>query len=500
MYREGSRTVLAGDMPITTTLQYSAKELPTDVGTFIVLGRKSALTHESVRSRVPIDDESWAAILERLGAGGDWGASTTTWVGRTKIVVGVLPSRHSRHNTPARSWAVPGLIKTARGGRDASILFAVEDPAHAFPLALAAARAFPEYDRKSGRSKGQTVSIVALDVTAGVLVEDSRIQPGLSGVRLCGRLVDAPASELDCAAFIAEARTVAEKTGSSIRVIEGEAVREAGLGGIWGVGKAAEVLPALVVLEHAPEGAKTKVAWVGKGIVYDTGGLSLKGKDHMPGMKGDMGGAGAVLGAFEAAATLDVGLHVFAVLCLAENSVGPKSTRPDDVLPMHSGKTVEVNNTDAEGRLALADGVSWIGDNEDPDVIIDLATLTGAALMTTGKVHAGIYTNDEELEELAVQAGRASGDVVYPFLYAPELMKKEYKSSVADMKNSVKDRMNAQASCAGLFVESHLSKRKDDTDVRWLHIDLAGPAWDAQNRGTGFGVGLLLQLSEALGG
>ena len=144
--------------------------------------------------------------------------------------------------------------------------------------------------------------------------------------------------------------------------------------------------------------------------------------------------------------------------------------------------------------------MSWIGAEEDPDVIVDLATLTGAALITTGKVHAGVYSNDEDLEAMAVAAGKASGDVVYPFLYAPELMRKEYKSSVADMKNSVKDRMNAQAACAGLFVEAHLHKRADDSWPRWLHVDIAGPAWNSHNRGTGFGVGLLLQLSETLAG
>ncbi|HJN78163.1 MAG TPA: leucyl aminopeptidase family protein [Myxococcota bacterium] len=487
-------------MPITTALAFEAKEPPTQVGTFIVLGKVSALADEAVRSRVPIDDEAWAAMLERLGEGGDWGASTTTWVGKTKIVLAVLPSKSSRHNTPARSWAVPNLTKTARGSRDASILFAVDDQSHAFPLAVAAARAFPQYDRRSGKDKDQTVTMAALDVSTGHLVEDRRIQPAIEGVRLAGRLVDAPASELSTRTFVEEAQAVAERTGAAIRVIEGEALREAGLGGLWGVGKAAEDLPALVVLEHEPPGAAMKVAWVGKGIVYDTGGLSMKGKDHMPGMKGDMGGAAAVLGAFEAAVSLELGLHIFAVLCLAENSVGPRSTRPDDVLAMHSGKTVEVNNTDAEGRLALADGVSWIGAEEDPDVIVDLATLTGAALITTGKVHAGVYSNDEDLEAMAVAAGKASGDVVYPFLYAPELMRKEYKSSVADMKNSVKDRMNAQAACAGLFVEAHLHKRADDSWPRWLHVDIAGPAWNSHNRGTGFGVGLLLQLSETLAG
>ena len=476
-------------MPITSALKYTSSELPTDVGTFVVVGQKSALAAESVRSRVPVDDDAWAAMLDRLGDGGDWGASTTTWVGRTKVVVAVLPAKASRNSPPSRSWALASLVKTARGSKDASVLLAVPSPDQAFPLALAAARAFPGYDRKSGRDRAQSVSIAA--VCDGTLVEDGRIQAGIEGVRLCARLVDMPASELSTLAFVDEARAVAERTGATLRVIED--CEAAGLGGIHGVGKAATNGPRLAVLERPGDG--TKMAWVGKGIVYDTGGLSLKGKDHMPGMKGDMGGAAAVLGGFEAACAANLGGHLLAVLCLAENSVGPDATRPDDILLMHSGKTVEVNNTDAEGRLALADGVSWVGKEHDPDVIVDLATLTGAALVTTGKVHAGVYSNDADLEGLAVECGRDAGNPVYPFLYAPELMRKEFKSHVADMKNSVKDRANAQSSCAALFVESHLCRRGDGSMPRWLHVDLAGPAWDAQNRGTGFGVGLLMELA-----
>ncbi|MCP4810136.1 MAG: leucyl aminopeptidase family protein [Proteobacteria bacterium] len=477
-------------MPITTALQYVSNELPTDVGTFVVLGQKAVLAEESVRSRVPVDDAAWEAILERLGEGGDWGASTTTWVGRTKIVVAVLPKNASRHSPPSRSWAVASLVKTARSSKDAAILLAVPSPDEAFPLALAVARSFPEYDRKTSRERAQTVSVAAL--CGGSLVEDPRIQPGMDGARLCARLVDMPASELSTTAFVSEAHAAAGRTGATIRVIDD--CTSAGLGGIWGVGKAATHPPALVVLERVGEG--TKMAWVGKGIVYDTGGLSLKGKDHMPGMKGDMGGAAAVLGGFEAACHAGLGGHLIAVLCLAENSVGPDATRPDDILTMHSGKTVEVNNTDAEGRLALADGVSFIGQDSDPDIIVDLATLTGAALVTTGKVHAGVYSNDADLEALSVQAGSAAGNPVYPFIYAPELLRKEFKSHVADMKNSVKDRGNAQSSCAALFVETHLAKRADGSMPRWLHVDLAGPAWDSQNRGTGFGVGLLMELAQ----
>ncbi|MCB9743184.1 MAG: hypothetical protein H6740_11340 [Alphaproteobacteria bacterium] len=310
---------------------------------------------------------------------------------------------------------------------------------------------------------------------------------------MAARLVDMPTSELHTDAFVDEAREVAARRGASIRVIQGEEIHREGLGGLWGVGKAAVHKPALVILEHAPEGAARTWAWVGKGIVYDTGGLSLKGKFDMPGMKCDMGGAAAVLSAFDAAVASGVKDRILAVLCLAENAVGPESTRPDDILRMHSGKTVEVNNTDAEGRLVLSDGLSWVMRNHKPDFAVDMATLTGAVLVSIGRVHAGIYCNDDALERRAVDAGKAIGEPVFPMLYAPELLRKEFKSAVADMKNSVKDRANAQSSCAGQFIHNHLPEDAPP----WLHVDIAGTAWDAEHRGTGYGVGLLLELLRA---
>ena len=215
------------------------------------------------------------------------------------------------------------------------------------------------------------------------------------------------------------------------------------------------------MLDQAPVYGFT-IPVFGKGIVYDTGGLSLKGKEHMPGMKGDMGGATAVLGAFAAAARTTSDTAIVAALCLAENSVGPDATRPDDILHLYSGKTVEVNNTDAEGRLVLGDGVAWMSRHENCDELWDLATLTGAALMTTGKVHCGVYTADEGLERRALSAGLASGDPCFPHIHAPELMRKEFKSQVADLKNSVKDRMKAQSSCAANFIYENLKNSRDN--------------------------------------
>src|SRR5690606_14507924 len=180
--------------------------------------------------------------------------------------------------------------------------------------------------------------------------------------------------------------------------IQGEELERRGFGGLWNVGKTAEEKPALVILRYEPKGATQHVAWVGKGIVYDTGGLSIKTRGNMAGMKCDMGGAAAVMGAFVAAMEQKPNVAITALLCLAENAVGPSAYRPDDIITLYSGKTVEINNTDAEGRLVLGDGVAYASKHLSPDVIVDLATLTGAQLIATGKRHASIVCNDPELE------------------------------------------------------------------------------------------------------
>ena len=277
----------------------------------------------------------------------------------------------------------------------------------------------------------------------------------------------------------------------------GDDLDRLGYGGLYGIGKAATCPPRLVILEYIPETTYDEcIALVGKGIVYDTGGLSLKSKDGMPGMKYDMGGSAGVLGGFVAAVKMKLPKRLVLILCLAENAIGPDAVRNDDILTMYSGKTVEVNNTDAEGRLVLADGVAHASKYwEDCTFILDMATLTGAQLVAAGKTHAGILANTIELEHRIVEAGLKSGDLVVPLLYAPEFLMKEFDSKVADMKNSVKDRGNAQASCAGHFIEAHLN---DNYSGGWIHVDMAGPG-DKDGRGTGYGVALILALLNAPG-
>ncbi|MDG1481237.1 MAG: leucyl aminopeptidase family protein [Myxococcota bacterium] len=466
-----------------TTVSYSDFS-SAGANTLLLIGRKARLSDQTTLCEsIGLSAETWTAMLESVSPG-DAGASTTTWVGGRKVVVGVTPEHCSRHNSPARAWAIPGLVRAAAGG-DLDIMLMLDDASHARAAASAAARALPLFTRSTS-AKPAAVRIAAYADSA--FVANETVQPVIDGVRLAARLFDTPTDTLNTDAFVAEAQAVADRVGAVLSVISGPALRDQGFGGLWGVGKAAVHGPALVTIKKSVKGATRSVAWVGKGIVYDTGGLSIKAKG-MAGMKGDMGGAAAVLGAFAAACEIGVDHDLTAILCLAENAVGPESTRPDDVLTMRSGKTVEVNNTDAEGRLVLADGVAWACEL-GADLIVDCATLTGAALVATGKVHAALYCNNEALEQKAVVAGRAAGEPCHPLIYAPELFRKEFRSAIADMKNSVKDRANAQTSCAGQFIGNHLP----ENPPRWLHVDLAGPAWGHDDRGTGYGVGLLVGL------
>ncbi len=462
------------------------------VHTLVVVGRKEQLLSAAVRSLLPSDD-AWEAMVGSVKPG-DAGGAASTWLvgdGVSKLVACVLPEPCSRHNSPARPHAISALTGKEAGGSDeVGVLLALEHADHALAATVAVARSLPRYSRKGNGDDARTVR-VGLVAGEGTIEDEAlpRLQRIAEGGRDAAALTDMPTAELTTDAFVDLAQ-IAGAGATSITVIRGAELDEKGYGGLWGVGKAATCPPALVVLSWEPEDAESTVALVGKGIVYDTGGLSIKGKNNMPGMKADMAGAATVLEAFSAAVDLGYENRLYALLCLAENSVGPDSVRPDDILAMYSGKTVEVNNTDAEGRLVLGDGVAHASKHLAPDVIIDLATLTGAQLVATGKRHAGIVCNDEDYERRCVEAGRASGDLAHPLPYAPEFFRKEFKSEVADMKNSVKDRMNAQTSCAAQFVAEHLV----DYEGVWLHVDLAGPSGLDNGRGTGFGVALLAQL------
>ncbi|XP_031228784.1 probable aminopeptidase NPEPL1 isoform X2 [Mastomys coucha] len=411
--------------------------------------------------------------------------------------VAALPSRVSRHNSPSAAHFITRLVRTCLPPGTHRCILMVCEQSEVFASACALARAFPLFTHRSAasrRAEKRTVMVEFFLVGQdNGPVEVSTLQcltNATEGVRLAARIVDTPCNEMNTDIFLEEISQVGMELGITPTIIRDEQLKTKGFGGIYGVGKAALHPPALAVLSHTPDGATQTIAWVGKGIVYDTGGLSIKGKTTMPGMKRDCGGAAAILGAFRAAIKQGFKDNLHAVFCLAENAVGPNATRPDDIHLLYSGKTVEINNTDAEGRLVLADGVSYACKDLGADIIVDMATLTGAQGIATGKYHAAVLTNSAEWEAACVKAGRKCGDLVHPLVYCPELHFSEFTSAVADMKNSVADRDNSPSSCAGLFIASHIGF---DWPGVWVHLDIAAPV-HAGERATGFGVALLLAL------
>lgn len=426
---------------------------------------------------------------------GDQGAigSTLTAAEPRKVIAGVLPNSVSRYNAPARPEGIFKAVNAAGLGREKkpAVVLVLEEEGHVVAALNALGRGFPLYSARSEDAKEKKEARVPV-VVVGVDGKPIKVSPVAREVmetaRQVARIVDTPPTEMNPERLAREAHDMlAGLEHVKVKEIVGDELLELGLGGIHAVGRSALSAPRLLHATYAPPGATgPHIALVGKGVTFDTGGLHLKGRGMMETMKSDLGGSAAVAGAFRVLVQGAPRCRLSLLMCIAENAIGPGSYKPDDVLTLHSGKTVEINNTDAEGRLLLADGVSYAARVLEADYVLDAATLTGAQLIATGTMHAAVMSNDADLEALAVAAAYASGDLVHPLPFAPELYRAEFKSTIADMKNSVKDRANAQTSCAGQFIYNHL----EGTNVRWLHVDLAGPSFRGE-RGTGFGVALL---------
>ncbi len=442
------------------------------------------------------------ALLAELAKGtkpGDQGkcASTLTGSKPAKLQLGVLPDKLSRYNSPSRAECIRRVVSAANleKNRAPRVLLILDDPAHLLAAVNAVGRALPLFTRKTSNKGQAKLQVLAVDAKGRPLAASKLVRDTLKAGREAARLVDSPPTEMNPEALARQARALLRGINNvTISEIRGDALLKARLGAIHAVGRCAKKAPRMLIARYRPPGAKGKhVALVGKGITYDTGGLHIKMRGSMETMKADMGGAAATLGAFYVLASSGIRRPISLLLCLAENAIGPDAYKPDDIITMHSGKTVEINNTDAEGRLVLGDGVSYAARKLKADTIFDAATLTGAQLVATGLLHAAVISNDAELERITVEAGQRSGDLAHALPFAPELYQQEYHSPIADMRNSVRNRSNAQASCAAQFIYSHI----EDCKVRWCHVDLAGPAFRS-NRGTGYGVALLSEAIRSL--
>lgn len=312
-------------------------------------------------------------------------------------------------------------------------------------------------------------------------------------------LATTPSSTKNPAWLADQAKRLAGKAGLEVVVRSTRELTAEGFGGILAVGAGSASSPRLVTVSWTPPTAGGRhVVVVGKGITFDTGGISIKPREAMVPMKTDMTGAAVALATVLGAAAAGVAHRVTAVLPLAENHVGGASYRPGDVLTMWDGTTVEIANTDAEGRLVLADALAWADATLDPDVLIDVATLTGAATLGLGKQHAALYSGDDGLADALVAAGEASGELAWHMPLVEEY-EEAVSSQVADLRHVPLDKhIGGGSITAALFLRHFVGTRT------WAHLDIAGPARATSDRhevtegATGFGARLLLRYLDDL--
>ena len=305
-------------------------------------------------------------------------------------------------------------------------------------------------------------------------------------------LINEPAGGKKPEVLAGIATEMAEELGIDITVYDRDEIEAERFGGLLAVSLGATNPPRMVVMNYRPDGAEKTLALVGKGIVFDSGGLSIKPASGMETMKTDMSGAAAVFGAMRAIATLGLKVNVMGITPLTENMTGGAAQRPGDIFAARNGKTVEVLNTDAEGRLVLADGLSLAAENK-PDLMVDIATLTGACMVALGKKVAGLFGSDDDAAGQVEAAARRAGEKVWRMP-----VEKEYRSMldspIADLKN-IGDRYGG-AITAALFLAEFTDEQP------WVHLDIAGPARaDGDDGyitkgGTGFSVATLVALAE----
>ena len=312
----------------------------------------------------------------------------------------------------------------------------------------------------------------------------------IEGVSFARELVTEPANIIYPESFVERCQRLAA-IGVELQVLDEAAMSAAGMGALLGVGQGSERPSRLLVMKWDGTGGATKtpVVFVGKGVTFDTGGISLKPPAGMEDMKWDMGGAAAVAGTMMALAGRKAKAHVIGVCGLVENMPDGKAQRPGDVVTSMSGQTIEVINTDAEGRLVLCDAITWVQKNYSPKVLVDLATLTGAMIVSLGHEHGGIFANDDALATQLVSAGVAVGDPLWRMPLG-DAYNKLIDSPIADMKN-VGPREG------GSITAAQFIQRFVDEGVAWAHLDIAGMVWASKpgpgwDKGaTGYGVRLL---------
>ncbi len=464
-----------------------------------------ALRTELLASAAALGVTGTADELRRVPSSGHVGAKVVALVG-----VGTAPSGDAGLTAETLRRAAGAAVRELAGSASVALALpaaSVEDVTAVAEGALLGAYSFSRYASGTttpGATKTASpagpkapvasitvVTPLARDKAAKAAVERAEIVS--LAVHATRDLVNTAPNDLFPAAFADAAKAAAKGTGVKVTVLDEKALVAGGYGGIVGVGQGSARGPRLVKVAYAPGKANGHVALVGKGITFDSGGISIKPAAGMEAMKSDMAGAAAVLHTVVAAARLGLPVAVTGWLCLAENMPSGTAQRPSDVVTIRGGKTVEVLNTDAEGRLVMADGLVAALE-EKPDVVLDIATLTGAQIVALGNRVSAVMGTDDVRSEV-VAAAEASGEQFWPMPMPAEL-REGLSSKVADIAN-IGDRAGGMLSAA-IFLQEF-------TDgAPWAHLDIAGPSFNEKSAfgytpvgGTGIGVRTMLALLEA---
>jgi leucyl aminopeptidase len=441
----------------------------------------------------------------RIPAGAEVEATTITLTG-----LGAAPGRRGYQPEALRRAA--GAASRAVAGLDtAAFLLPGEDEASVAAVAegaLFGAYSFTRHRLKTAADQKAPLgsAVVVTPLARRKPARDAAARAGLiaDALTFTRDLVNTAPGDLSPAAFADAVLAAAGSPALDVTVLDEKALTKGGYGGILGVGMGSSRPPRLVRISYSPEGATRHLAIIGKGITFDSGGLSLKPPAGMETMKSDMAGGAAAVGAVLALAGLKVRLRVTVWVPLAENMPSGTAQRPSDVLTTFGGRTVEVLNTDAEGRLVLADALA-AASAEHPDVIVDIATLTGHQVLALGHRYAAVMSNDDDLRAQVQRAAERVGESMWPMPLPAEL-RASMDSPVADIAN-MGERMGGML-VAGLFLKEFVGKAADESgQIPWAHLDIAGPSYNeakpwgyTPKGGTGHGVRTLVGLAEDLAG
>lgn len=417
------------------------------------------------------------ATLEGIGFTGAVGSIVRAYAPEVTTLPLIVVGTGASPDTAALRDAVGAAIRTTTGYET----IAVAAPVGTISLRAIAEGAaiggyrFEAYKTEPGKLRARRVIICSPDEPTSA---DAAAADAIgSAMALVKDLVHTPAEWLGPQDFADRALEAVAQLPVTVEVLDEHEMAAQGFGGILGVGQGSDRPPRFIRLDYTPAQAAADVrhvAIVGKGITFDTGGLSLKPATGMVGMKYDMCGAAVALAVVRAAATLELPVRVTGWLCVADNMPSGRATRPGDVLRMLDGTTVEVLNTDAEGRLVMADGLV-AASRAHPDVIVDVATLTGAIVVALGNRHAGVMGDDDAVAEFLAAAERA-GEPAWP-LPLPEHMEEELDSPIADLQNAKIGDPSGGSLFAGLFLRRFVGRVSDEPDaprIPWVHLDIAG--------------------------